>query len=257
MSEEDVREGMRVAVADEPPFAFDPDTWISTAERQVRRRRALVSVGVATTAIVVAAVAVPIGLGLTDNGTGFSTGAPPAASTSPPPTSGQRGYPAEELTQRGAEMVAALNVRLPELMPVATEFQVGQFGGEAVGSVSDGQDYLSSFATFTLGGLRYGIGINTYAPDAYEEGLAEVCAAVPTQCQVLGPRDGGTLVVKTETDQQAQFVTVLHFRDDGSVVSAVGYNYDPTSRTVPTYSPTVPVTVDQLTALAVDKELGL
>lgn len=254
MSEDDVREGMRVAVAEEPPFAFDPDAWISTAERQLRRRRALVAVGAATTAIAVAAVAVPVGLGLTgDGGDGYTAGAPPTVSSGPAATEPHR-YTAAELSRRGEQMATVLLSRFPAVVPGASDLTVGEFGGEAEGSVADGQDYLNAFASFTLTGTRYAISVNTYAPDGNQD---DPCADMPTQCKNLGLRDGGRIVLRTEDLEAAKILTLFHLRDNGSVVSIAGYNYDPASSTPPAYQPAVPLSVDQLVTLAVDKDLGL
>jgi hypothetical protein len=63
VSEQELREGLRVAVLDEPPLAIDPDALMARAHRETARRRALVGAGVATTAVAVAAVAVPTVLG--------------------------------------------------------------------------------------------------------------------------------------------------------------------------------------------------
>jgi hypothetical protein len=253
MSEEDVRDGMRVAVADEPPFAFDPELWISTANRQSRRRRALVSVGVATTAIAVAAVAVPVGLGLTGNGEGYSAGAPPTVSSAPRPDR----YTAAELTRRGERMAATLRAEVPLVLPGATDVAVGKFGGEAEGAVSDGQNYLNAFVGYTFGGARYAFAVSVYAPAANAGDRAEICAAAASTCQDLGLRDGGQVLLKDESNGQMRILSVYHLRDDGSVVSVAGYNYDPTSEVEVDYRPTIPLTVDQLLQLAVDENLGL
>ena len=43
MSEQEIREGMLLAVWDEPPLDFDPDTLIRRVEQKKSRRRALVA----------------------------------------------------------------------------------------------------------------------------------------------------------------------------------------------------------------------
>lgn len=63
MSEKELRDGLRDAVADEPPLAFDPDALMERARKEVKRRRALFGAGLATAAVAVAAVAVPTMLG--------------------------------------------------------------------------------------------------------------------------------------------------------------------------------------------------
>ncbi|HEX8869393.1 MAG TPA: twin-arginine translocation signal domain-containing protein, partial [Lentzea sp.] len=59
MSEQEIREGMLLAVWDEPPLDFDPDTLIRRVEQKKSRRRALVAVGVATAMIAVASLTLP------------------------------------------------------------------------------------------------------------------------------------------------------------------------------------------------------
>ncbi|WP_009948787.1 hypothetical protein [Saccharopolyspora erythraea] len=60
MDPELLREGMRTAVADEPPLGFDPDDVVTEAARRQRRRR--------TTAAAVAAVVVATVAGLVPHG---------------------------------------------------------------------------------------------------------------------------------------------------------------------------------------------
>ncbi|GAA2815205.1 hypothetical protein [Saccharopolyspora taberi] len=60
MDPEVLRDGLRAAVADEPPLGFDPDDVVAEAARRHRRRRATAGAGVATLALVaVIAGAVP------------------------------------------------------------------------------------------------------------------------------------------------------------------------------------------------------
>jgi len=59
VSEQEIREGMLLAVWDEPPLDFDPDTLIRRVEQKKSRRRALVAVGVATAVIAVASLSLP------------------------------------------------------------------------------------------------------------------------------------------------------------------------------------------------------
>ena len=81
MTEQDVREGLHGAVADEPPLDLDPDALVATARRGLRRRRALVSVSVATAGVAVAAVALPVLLGIPgdQHGGGIAPADRPAA----------------------------------------------------------------------------------------------------------------------------------------------------------------------------------
>src|SRR5262245_8450796 len=59
MSERELRDGLALAVAQEPPLSFDPDALVARARRESARRRALAGVGAATAVIAIAAVALP------------------------------------------------------------------------------------------------------------------------------------------------------------------------------------------------------
>lgn len=258
MSEHDVREGLHGAVSDEPPLSVDPDALMATAQRQVKRRRTLLSAGVATVVVVAAAVAVPIALGRgtppVTVGEQPSVSSEPGYATWPPRDIEPVTYTADELRQRATEMRTHLTKRLGDVLPDASEIDVGPFGGEAEGAIVDGQDYLNAFATFTVDGTRYGIGVNVFAPGASTEGPGQVCA---TYCELVGERDGGEVVARSEDLGEGQIRSIYHFRVTGTQVFVAGYNYDPTSMTAPVYAPAIPVSDDQLTELAIDPALGL
>ncbi len=266
MSENDVRDGLREAVAGEPPLDFDPDALVDTARQRVRRR-ALLSVGVATVAVVAAAVVVP--LTLNDGGgvtaadqptaTGQADPATPSQSPQefewPPPGTEPVNYTADELQGRANEMRSSLQELLPTLMPDATDFEVRPFGGEAEGAVFDDQNYLNAFATFTVDGARYGIAVNVYAPGQNDQSPAEVCAT--GTCIQQGAADDGYVVTTAEDTGEGKIVSAHHFRDSGGTVFVSGYNYDPTSQTVPVYHPSLPVGAELLRELATDPRFDL
>ncbi|GAB1513651.1 hypothetical protein [Actinophytocola sp. KF-1] len=266
MSEEDVRDGLRDAVAGEPPLVFDPDELVATARRQTKRRRALVSVGVATTVVAVAAVAVPFALGIPRGNDGVTVGSAPATTTTtttaqprdiewPPPGVEPAQYTAEQLSGRGKAMRAHLTTRFAAVVPEATAVEVQPFGGEAAGSVSDGQTYLNAFTRFTLHGVPYAVDVQAIAPGAApspEEQCGERRA-----CEVEELPDGSWLLITDDSQGESRIASAIHYRDDGAVVRATGYNYDPTGQTAARYAPAVPLTIEQLTALATDPELGL
>lgn len=269
MSEKDVREGLYAAIADEPPLNLDPDALVATGRRQIRRRRALVSVSVATAAVAVAAVALPVLLAAPGDQNGVAPAERPAATStvpveppkpSPWPPAGVRtpDYTAEQLRERGERMRAHLGEALPAALPGATDVAVGPFGGEAAGDVSDGQTYLNTFAAFTLDGARTAIGVDVFAPGAFQDGPATLCAQASGHCELLLVASGRGQVLAVEVDAggpTAEILTVYHFREDGSVVSATGYNYDPTAGTPATERP-MP-TAESLAAVAVDPALRL
>lgn len=269
MSENDVRDGLRGALSGEPPLDFDPDALVDTVRKQVRRR-ALLSVGVATVAVVAAAVAVPLALSGAGEGGGVQVADRPAATGQantesptqapqeiewPPPGTEPVTYTAAELQVRATEMREHLAVALPTLLPDATDFEVGLFGGESEGAVADDQNYLNAFATFTLDGARFGLAVNVYAPGTSSESPAELCDR--STCVDESAVDDGHVVTNSEDYGEAKIVSVHHFRDSGGSVFVSGYNYDPTSQTGPTYSTTIPVGADLLSTLATDPQFDL
>ena len=278
MSEEDVRDGLRGAVAAEPPLVFDPDELMETARRQTKRRRALVSVGVATTVVAVAAVAMPFALGIPKGDGGVAVGGRPVTSTTtptttptapaiglttadpgdiewPPPGIEPAHHTAAELRQRGKAMQAHLTTTFASVVPEASGVEVAPFGGESAGSVSEGQTYLNAFTRFTLAGTPYAVDVQAVAPGAGPS-PEEQCGE-RNDCEVQELPDGSWLLITDESEDRMRIASVVHFRNTGAVVRATGYNYDPTSQTTVQYAPAVPVTIEQLTALATDPELHL
>ncbi|MDQ3786116.1 MAG: hypothetical protein M3422_02600 [Actinomycetota bacterium] len=251
MSEEDVREGLLDAVADEPPLSLDPDELMATARAQVRRR-ALVAVGLATVAVAVAAVAVPIALGRDSTTTVPAATQPSTSATStaqPQPTR----YTVADLRQRARELRKHLNRSLPTRLPSALKIIVGEFGGEAEGDFHEGQTSVNATITFSIDGARYSIMVTTWVPGTAPV-PAEVCEA---NCHRLDDQAGGAVYQQTHDMDKGVIETVFHYRDTGAVVSVAAYNYDMTSTVPPVYHPSLPVTRAQLVAIATDPELAL
>jgi hypothetical protein len=257
MSEEDVRAGLHDAVANEPPLDFDPDSLVASARQQATRRRALFAVGVATVVVAVAAVAVPVALGRGP----APVGAPPSTATSTaspiPSTSSSPGYTADELRRHGQRMRLVLQRLVPRVLPKATAIEYGEFGGEAAGDFHDGQDYVNAPVSFTLGDARYSIFVTVWAAGAPEQSPEEVCAASGSDCEKIGDQGGGPVMAKREDLGEQVITTVHHFRADGGAVQVAAYNYDMAGAAPPEYRPSVPVSLEQLTVLATDPELGL
>jgi hypothetical protein len=266
MSEEDVRGGLRDAVADEPPLDFDPDALVATARHQVTRRRSLIAVGMATVAVAVAAVAVPVALGrgptqmAGDQPTVVSTPmpTPPSPSSVPwPPSDVQpRDYTIDELRSRGEQMKIHLETVVPALLPQGSAFEFDEFGGEASGQFYEEQTSVNAEFSFQVDVSRYSVFVSVWAPGGANELLDMTCAAGGDACQQLGEHDGGPVMARTEkVDAEHTITTVYHFRKDGGVVQIAAYNYDMGGDTPA--MPTIPVTLDQQKALATDPRLGL
>jgi len=263
VSEEDVRGGLRDAVAEEPPLDFDADALVATARQQVSRRRALIGVGVATVAVAVAAVAVPAVFGrgapvanrpasttsTTTPGTTLTTTPVPSTSSAVP-----RQYTREELRRRSQQMASHLLRATPVALPEASAIDVGEFGGEAAGQFYDGQTYVNAPVSFTIDDARYSIFVTVWVPGVADPSPATVCAVA---CQALDDEDGGQVVATSDDLGEQRIQTVYHFRKDGGVVQIAGYNYDMAGDVPAMYMPAMPMTADQLKTLATDSELGL
>jgi hypothetical protein len=268
MSEEDVRGGLRDAVVDEPPLVFDPDDLVAAARHQVKRRRALVAVGAATVAVAMAAVAIPLALGRGGSAQVADQPVPPSTVSSPspsrvpsiewpPPDIVPKQYDTAELRTRANVMAAHLESVVPAVLPTASDFVYGEFGGEAAGSFHEGQTYANAPVSFVIDGARYSIFVTVWVPNAPQMSPEVVCGANLADCEQVGEQDGGALMIKTEDLGDRTISTLNHFRATGSIVQIAAYNYD-MADTMPTvYMPTIPVTLDQLKRLATDPELGL
>lgn len=258
MSEEDVRDGLREAVAGEPRLDFDPDALMASARQQVTRRRSLIAAGVATVAVVVVAVAVPVALGR-DQGPPVTTSVAdqPTSTSFQWPPSGVKPieYTSEQLRARGEVMRERLQTLVPEVLGNAGEFDFGRFGGEAEDRFYEGQDSINTHVSFSVDGKRYSLYVEVRAP-----GLSpspKECGDGEAYCGQVAFVDGGPLMSSVDDLGNETISTVRHFRPSGTVVSFAAYNYDLAAETPPVYLPTIPVTTDQLVALASDPELGL
>jgi hypothetical protein len=268
VSEEDVRGGLREAVADEPPLVFDPEALVVTARQQVKRRRALVSVGVATVAVAVAAVALPGVLGR--ESTRVGTQPPPATAVTtttttpfawPPAGVTPAHYTPDELRIRGEQMAGHLQAAMPNVLPEASDFVFGEFGGEAAGNYYEGQTGVNASISFTIGGARYSIVVTVWVPGSDNPSPTTLCeAGGNADCEKLGQigQDGGPIFATTYTFGGGGIITTAyHFRQTGTMVQIGAYNYDVASTGMTTYLPAVPVTLNQLTRLATDPDLAL
>jgi hypothetical protein len=260
--ERELRAGLDLAVATEPPLAFDPDALVARAQRENRRRKSLAGVGVATAVIAVAAVAVPTALNV-DTAPAKVTAAN-ALTTTPVPPPGQwppsgvhqRAFTVDELHTFTQTWSQRAEVDLPHVLPGATGVTAQPWGGEAEGDISPGQGYLDTFVGFTVKGERTAVFIQIEEPGYHRSTPAADCAQeTGTRCTTTW-QGGGALVeeatVPTKADQALRPVTVRQYRADGSVVSVTTYNYDPTAATTSAPKATVPLTVAQLTVLATD-----
>ncbi|CAM3437354.1 hypothetical protein KIPE111705_08645 [Kibdelosporangium persicum] len=262
MSEYELREGLRLAVADEPPMTFDLDELMLTAERMVRRRRALVAVGVSTAAVAVVAVTVPVLLGIGGSPEELPQAAPPsttpsqtstATSATPATPPARPKLTAAQLRQRGNELRAYLRPQFPKDVPGAQNVNVRPFGGEAEDQFWEGQDYLEGMVRFTLGEVQTAVAV--YVSN---EQASQPC----TGCQERPQPDGSKVVIHAESgpagnDPAMLITSATHFRNDGTATRITAYNYDPTGGSPLRYQDRVALTEEQLVKLATDPTLHL
>jgi hypothetical protein len=269
MIEQDLRDGLTGALADEPPLSFDPDRLVARAQREIRRRRSLVGVGGATAVIAVVAATLlhPATPGKAVAAGPHLTTAPsttPAASTPPPgfkwppAVMHTRVYSAAEEKALAAAWTQHLTQTFGTVVPGASQVTVQPWGGEASGSISTGQDYLDTFVKFTIHGVSTAMAVQVAAPGQSTLDPAQTCAesTSPDKC-VFTPTAGGDLLLYSDIVQGGNLHvrSVTDFRPDGTVVFAAGYNYDPTG-SAQNRLPSVPVTDAQLTTVATDPVLA-
>ncbi|TCO64897.1 hypothetical protein [Actinocrispum wychmicini] len=244
MSEQELRDGLRLAVADEPPMTFNLDDLVSTAERLTRRRRALVAVGAGTALVAAAAVAVPVLLGIAPGG---PAELPMAASSTP--SAVPKSPSVDYLTRRGQEMQAYLQTQFPRVVPGVTQVVAEPFGGEATGQVDAGQQYLNTFVKFVVSDAPTAVNVQVQTTSAADQD----CAG----CQSVQQVDGSKVLLQVEDEQDGtKILTAIHKRVDGSVTKVATYNYDPTGTSAPKFKDGM-LTVDQLLRLATDPQLHM
>ncbi|GAB3912258.1 hypothetical protein GCM10029964_119690 [Kibdelosporangium lantanae] len=256
MSEHELREGLALAVADEPPLALNLDSLVSTAERMVRRRRALVAVGTATALVAVAAVTVPVVLGIAPGAPAelpVAAPPPPVSSTTPTATPPKRPTPSvAALRERAEQMRAYLREQFPKVVPNATDVDVRPFGGEAEGDFFPDQRYVTGTVEYTVNGQRTAIILQINMDPVQPN---DDCTA----CQVVPQKDGSRITIvpmgKSGEPNGMDIITAQHDRTDRSVVTVTTYGYDPTGKGGTGARPQL--TVDQVAKLAADPNLRI
>lgn len=247
MSEQEIREGMLLAVWDEPPLDFDPDKLIRRVEQKKSRRRALVAVGVATAMIVVTSLALP-GLLPRDQDEQLASEVPPT--TSAPPTES-----VEKKGQRiGDELAEKLGLRMTNFKEVYAGFRRGSYAYNPNSPTTPPQrpydPELSGFVHFT----------DEIGPTALRVVLTkdrsvldQACAGAST-CVDVKQADGSSVT-------QAQFMegpeltrsVALRKFPSGYFAEIVSFNYNPA--TGQGLRQAAPVPVEVLTTLVTDPEV--
>jgi hypothetical protein len=242
LSEQELRDGLQVAVADEPPMTFDLDELVSTAERLVRRRRALIAVGAGTAAVALAAVTIPVVLGIArSEPQELPLATSPGVSASAPPVT-------VPLPERAEQLRGYLRTKFPQVIPEATEIDVRPFGGEAEGAFFDGQTYVTGTVRYTVSGARTAMFVEIHSPNDQSKASRD-CPG----CDLRAQPDGSSVMI--ETAQADDMIIARHFRNDGTVVTVSTFGHDPTG--LGSTGATPKLSVDQLVSLAADPSLRL
>lgn len=243
MIEEQLRDGLRAAVSDEPPLGFDPYAAADRAGRIVRRRRAATITGVATALLV---VAIPVG----DAVVGTTTGSGPAAapSTTTPMVVASHDMDPHGLRRQADQAVARLVQRLRELVPDLADVAPRPTGQDPTGERTGDfrrDDYFTGSVTFdhdVLGRATLTLG--------WQRSARSGCDLYCTESTMP---DGSTLAVTDSPygwEAGRRALRVRQVRLDGSAYDLTVYNFE-AFRPYPSATPmeTFPLTVEQLTAV--------
>ncbi|SDF59120.1 hypothetical protein SAMN05216553_102205 [Lentzea fradiae] len=246
MSEQEIREGMLLAVWDEPPLDFDPDTLIRRVEQKKSRRRALVAVGVATAMIVVASFALPGLLPRDREDQLASEGPAPSASVRP-------SEPDDKRAQRIGDLLSErLMTMRPELADVYATTRSGHpYSGPTSTTRAPGDPDISGHVLFTdqIGptALRVEVGKLGFGKSGFCFGALA--------CRDLQQKDGSVVTEAEFTDGGPDIVRAESVRvfQDGLVVRMGSFSYNPA--TGAGLRQTVPLRVSVLTTLVTDNAI--
>ena len=246
MSEQEIREGMLLAVWDEPPLDFDPDQLMRRAEHKKSRRRALVTVGVATAMIVVAAFALPSLLPRgADDG---------QLASDQPQTTGPASSESEEkrVQQVGVQVAERLALTMPNLKEVFADFRTG-----AHIAIPPTSNVQRSAKAPDMDG--YVLLTDEIGPTALQVvgskaiSVKTLCAGA-SYCREVPQKDGTNVTEATFTEgpETSRAVSTRTF-SSGFAVQITSYNYNPATGSG--LRETVPVPVQVLTMLVTDPSI--
>ncbi len=274
MSEQDLRECMKQAVWDEPLLDFDPDSFMARAEQLTKRRRALMSVGVATALIIATVATLPAFLLAGRDGVDTATS---VTATAPAPTSVNFPWPPNDTPRRNhtyeEDQPHLEHIWVDYISPglqrqgvdpstIGTWSPTYQATGyERDGTVSDVLfgvvPYIGSTGPAQLETTIAGVGAWVMSPD-------QLCAkskAEDSTCSVTRRPDGSVVVaVQAGGDEPSAYSlgrrTVYHYRLDGSVVGMASRSQF-TEATTGGGDDRIPLTFSQLTELATNEAIAL
>ncbi|MFI6098588.1 hypothetical protein ACIA8G_23785 [Lentzea sp. NPDC051213] len=245
MSEQEIREGMLLAVWDEPPLDFDPDQLMRRAEQKKSRRRALASVGVATALIVATAVTLPgfVLRGGGDAQVGSET--PSSVSTTPSSNVSE--------VRVGESLVKRLKVIRPDLKDVSVSFNFNQAGFKPTQSLQPARrnpNDLYGFVYFTDDIGPTALLVTT----GQAVGTKDLCGGTQKVlfCREK-PMNDGSVVVEAEYFEGTETIGAVSARKlAGGNTSVVisSYSHNPSNSTG--FRQMIPVGVEVLTSLVTD-----
>jgi hypothetical protein len=266
---------MKQAVWDEPPLDFDPDTFMARAEQLTKRRRALMSVGVATALIIATVATVPAlwvasrdkGVG-TANSVTATTTVPTSANFPWPPNGEARRNHTYEQDQPYLESMW-VNFISPALQRQGADpSSIGVWsptyqgtGYERDQSVSDvlsgAVSYVGPNGAAQLNTTIAGVGAWEPSPDK----LCSMRKDSRTTCTAT-KRPDGSMVVAIEFGGQevadgfsTGYRAAYHYRTDGSVVGMESRANFANSTTYGNRG--IPLTFEQLADLATNQMITL
>lgn len=247
MSEQEIREGMLLAVWDEPPLDFDPDTLIKRVEQKKSRRRALVGVGVATAMIAVVSFALP---GLLPSGNDGQLASDNPTSSSAPPSE-----PVEKKAQRlGDKLAEKLDLKMPNLKDVYAHFEAGVYAYQPSSPTTPprraNDPELSGFVYLTddIGPTSLQVVLTK------NRSIEEYICVSATTCRDVPQKDGSSVMEAefVEGQEITRSVTLRKF-PSGYYAQISSYNANPATGSG--LRQMVPVRVDVLTALVTDPDV--
>lgn len=136
--------------------------------------------------------------------------------------------PAGFYERRAAEIQAYLVEHFAEVVPQATAFEVRDATTDA-GGFRDGQGYFLHWVAFVDAIGPTGLVLRYDEPGHFGETPESFCAGPGTAtCTIGGLPDGSALVTTTDAwTERRRVLGVYHFRTDGGVTYANGFNHDP------------------------------
>jgi len=248
VSEQEIREGMLLAVWDEPPLDFDPDTLIRRVEQKKSRRRALVAVGVATAMIAVASLALP---GLLPRDRESQLGADTTTNSSAPPT-----VPVDKKAQRiGDQLAQRLEQQVPDFKDIGSSFHSGGRPYPPYSTLNaqkrPDDPELSGFVYFTdlLGPTSLEVTAGKNQP-----GAQTFCQGAVLCHEVQQPDGSVVTEIETAEGPDISSSTAVRTFQSGYVVKISAYNYNVSTGLG--LRQTVPTRVGVLTALVTDPAIN-